>query len=232
MRPTGRTYAQAAAGSLKVAIVPWTYPQGRLTDEQDTLSNDAIVRRIVGQEEGVHVPHFPDSGLSRGALVVTCEGLLDRKWLEETVTNPQWTEGMILKVISTDELVVHRRCIIYATTGLDGQGMVKALGRQNGTLDVGVWRLLHHVKDAGHGQSSVMVELPTQEWEALERLQRPMLGLKRAKCVLLEERGKKKSSKEPVVSGSETSTAEETKIVGGATYHRGSREEGGDTKDS
>lgn len=195
-RPPGRTFAQVTAG-VKVAIVPRTYPQGRLSQDQETQVNDAIARRIVDQEERAYVPQFLDSKLSRGALVVTCEGLVDREWLENVLKNPQWTGGMALKAIPTDELVVHRRCIIYATSGLDGQGMIKALGRQNATLDVGVWHLVHHVKDAGHGQSSVMVELPMQEWEALERLRGPMLGLRRAKCVLLEERGKKKASKEP-----------------------------------
>lgn len=80
--------------------------------------------------------------------------------MEEVIANPQWTKSMTLKVISMDELVVHRRCILYATTGTVGEAMIKVLGRQNATFDAGVWCLVHHAKDAEPGQTSVMVKLP------------------------------------------------------------------------
>lgn len=229
-RPQGRTFAQATRG-VKIAVVPAAYPQGKMTQEQMRMVSDAIARRITEQDEGEHVPQFVDCKLSKGALVVTGEEVQDTKWLEVFVSGSSWPGGVTFKVLPMEKLVVHRRCIIYATTGLDGKGMVKALGRQNGTLDVGLWEVVNHVKDAGHGQSSVMVELPIQEWEALERLQRPMLGLMRAKCVLLEERGRKKSSKKPEASGSETATAEETKILE-QIGSRGNRETDSETMTS
>ena len=77
-----RSYAEVTSG-FKIAIVPGAYPQEKLTLKQSGLINDAVLNRINDQLEGEFVPHFVDSKLAEGALVVTGERKLDTEWLEK-----------------------------------------------------------------------------------------------------------------------------------------------------
>ena len=113
---------------------------------------------------------------------------------------------------------MYERCIIYTAWGKDGDSILRVLGRQNTAIDVKTWEKVNFVKDAGQGDSSIMVLVPRRQWEIIDGLNRKLkYGLGRANCVLL--RRETAPRKAPVVPGaspstsSGTSSAEETRVV-------------------
>lgn len=223
-RPTaggglGKTYAAAAGSDIKfgLAVVLGDYPRAKLVKDQVRLLEEGITEKILELGEEARVPQFLERRLVRGALLVSCEAAEDRDWLKRTVPSLESWEGANLRTLSPEELEVYEKCIIYTASGRDGQTILRALGRQNARIETGAWELVHFVKEAGSGDSSVMVYVPREQWAIIDGLNRKLnFGLGKAHCVLLRREGaKRKEPREPgaTSSTSETSSAEETKIL-------------------
>lgn len=213
----GRTYAEAASPNIELAVVLGDYPKSKMERGQVRLLEEGITDRILQQGEEERTPIFRDRRLVRGALVVQCESAEDRRWLEVAVPELKPWDGAALRTMSPEQLEVYVKCIIYTASGKDGETVLKALQKQNATLQTGSWELVNFIKDVGGGDSSVMVNVPREQWEAIERQNcRLNYGLGRANCVLLRKARPTKKAPTAGVNASPssgTSSAEETSVI-------------------
>ena len=209
------SYSRAAAAELKVGIVPQGFPDDTIRDDQVRPLEEAIIERIVAAEEGP-APCFENRWLSHGVLMVHCATTNDKEWLKTNISSLKPWEGAVLRVIDSDQIPKWKKVIIYVEAGKSAKNILRTLSVQNGNLNALKWKEIEFRADAGKGGSSLLVSMPEEQLQALERVNlRPLYGLGRAHCVKLRDALVVPMAQEDIPPNSEaesTLESEETKL--------------------
>jgi hypothetical protein len=80
--PEQRTYAQAAAGINRAAIVPMAYPDRRFNEEEVALLKESVKGRILDLVMGTKAPIFQGISDRHGAVIFNCADVEIVEWLK------------------------------------------------------------------------------------------------------------------------------------------------------
>lgn len=207
--PSVLSYAGAVKGQQELAIVDARYPEVLLTEEQVRSIDEAIVNLVMEQDPDLPVPKFKGRELAHGTLMVTCCEVADCEWLVRNIGLLSLPGGVSLKALKPDELPRRALVRLYVKSEKDPKDILRILGRFNPSLHVNSWFLKEHRKEAGKGETLLLVAVPKDEELALVALScRPHFGLGTAKAKIAEssEREAAKPPVPPVVDGTEGRT--------------------------
>uniref|UniRef100_T1HYW1 DUF4780 domain-containing protein n=1 Tax=Rhodnius prolixus TaxID=13249 RepID=T1HYW1_RHOPR len=165
--PTGSF--RDALCAQKMAIVLDSYPNDFLSEEQADLLQQKLVEEICSEKcTGSIGPRFRSCFLSKGALILACEGEDARLWLERVVPELRLGEGAKLRVGPARDIVRAAKVAMWVPGALKNTTPSVILDKllvQNEGLDIAEWRLLNR-KIEPKGQTLVF-EISEQ---ALSRL--------------------------------------------------------------
>lgn len=174
---------------IKTAVVPEDYPKTKLTEEQSTQTQQAILDKI---KPGMAVsPQFQGAKFEQGALLLYCSNEETWSWLYSTVDSLKPWDGANLKVILAKDLQSMEKVIFTAPRELKEAKpdvIFKKIEGQNGGLSTEDWKVLH-TKQTDNGQTIVCL-IDAEAVRTLEtRGMFIFLGFNKVKLALL---GKKK----------------------------------------
>ena len=104
----GKTFADVARESLKVAIVDRTHPEGKITGEHQKVLKDKLeewqIEALTGTA-GAFVPHFEWSRFVNDILRITCHDEGSKNFLSQMVkTKGGLWDGASLQVVGKDDI--------------------------------------------------------------------------------------------------------------------------------
>ncbi len=136
--------------SIKVAVVPFEYPDVALDAEQMNQIQNFVLAKIDLRTEGLK-PSFNSCNIEQDYLVFDCYSTNTKKWLAKTLLEESPLEDVRLKVISLSELTTFTEAsILIPDRDTDAMMALKRIENQNERLKTGAWKLLHsHVDEKG-----------------------------------------------------------------------------------
>ncbi|KAG8238126.1 hypothetical protein J437_LFUL012740 [Ladona fulva] len=96
------SYAEAAKGKKKMAIIPESYPEVVMTQEWHIEMEGKLEEPWGSTPEGQALPSFEGTRLINGALEVICEEDYSMAWLGQAVEKVGPLAGTIFKAVDTD----------------------------------------------------------------------------------------------------------------------------------
>jgi hypothetical protein len=84
--PEQRTYAQAAAGISRVAIVQMAYPDRKFDEEEVALLKRLVKKRVPNLGGGTKAPIFQGTSDRDGAVIFNCADVETVEWLKSLTT--------------------------------------------------------------------------------------------------------------------------------------------------
>lgn len=139
----GASYSKVTS-QIKMSVIPGDYPESRLTEEQGSLIQAAIIQEIWKCQPG-RGPKFNHSQMEQGMVVIHCANEEAMAWLQETTLQLKPWEGAQLKAIPTKEVAPRVRVSVWIPKGLlDAEQPAKLLGHlktQNEGIDPEGWRI-------------------------------------------------------------------------------------------
>ena len=97
--PEQKTYAQAAAGISRVAIVPMAYPDRKFDEEEVALLKRLVKGRILDLVRGTKAPIFQGTSDRDGAVIFNCADVETVEWLKSLTTVLTIREGLQLRAL-------------------------------------------------------------------------------------------------------------------------------------
>ena len=93
------------------------------------------------------------------------------------ITNLKPWEGAALRVVNSEQLPKWRKAVMYVRSGMSAENILRTLSVQNGNLNAQGWKIIEYREDAGYVDSSVLVSIPEEQLQALQRVgMRPLVG--------------------------------------------------------
>lgn len=148
-KQSSASYSEMAA-TVKMALVPESFPTGKLTKDQAT-DIQAEMNVLIDDISDDNQPLFSSVGLANGALIVHCIGAPTVDWLKNTLHGKS-LKGVQLRVLTAAELPKPVKLILKTrdTRTHDPAVLLKRLGRQNRGLVTEDWRLLTKERGSDH----------------------------------------------------------------------------------
>lgn len=185
------SYAQAARGTIKLAIIPDNYPEIKLGAEDVALIRKLIRKRILELPANTRAPTFAGSWERDGALVFSCADEPTGDWLKSLP--PELAVGdKPLRVLPADELPKRHRAVVHVEEpGMSAEEALKLLDRQNKDLRAGEWVVAKGSESSGASSSHFACLIGDSSLEALRSCNfRPFCGTVRAVVKLVEREPK------------------------------------------
>jgi hypothetical protein len=203
--PEQRTYAQAAAGISRVAIVSMAYPDRRLDEEEVALLKESVKGRILDLVMGTKAPIFQGTSDRDGAVICNCADVETVEWLKSLTTVLTIKEGLQLRALGVDELPKRHRVVVHVEDPkMSVKRALDLLDRQNKGLASSGWIVVRgsESRDATSTHFAALIgDRPLKELKALNF--KPYCGLGQAtiKLPAKARRGSKdeKGDTEPTI---------------------------------
>ena len=193
-----RTFAQAAKGIIRLAVVTDGYPDKKLGDGEVSGIRKLIRGRIIALQKGTRAPTFTGSWVRDGALVFACANEESADWLKSLSADLS-LGNVPLRVLPADELPKRHRVVVHVEEpDLSVKEAIELLDRQNAGLALGDWVVSggSERRDASSTHFACLVGA-----ESLGALKacgyRPFCGSTRATVKLLAKR----HGEDPAVAG-------------------------------
>lgn len=143
------SYSEMAA-TVKMALVPESFPMEKLTKDQAIDIQDQM-NVLIDEIEDENQPLFSTVGWVNGALMVHCIGAPTVDWLKANLQG-KTVKDIQLRVVTAAELPKPVKLILKTrdTRTHDSAVLLKRLGKQNRGLITGEWRILAKEKGLDH----------------------------------------------------------------------------------
>jgi hypothetical protein len=193
--PEQRTYAQAAAGINRVAIVPMAYPDRRFDEEEVALLKESVKGHILDLVMGTKAPIFQGTSDRDGAVIFNCADVETVEWLKSLTTVLTIKEGLQLRAVGVNELPKCHRIVVHVEDPkMSVKETLDLLDRQNKGLASSGWIVVRGSKsrDTTNTHFAALIgDRPLQELKALNFKPYCGLGLATIKLPAKARRGSK-----------------------------------------
>lgn len=165
------SYKEAVNKHLRVAIIDWLNPLGKLNETQEGLVKAKLFEALDSSiERGDSVPTFSSWRHSGEILRITCEDESSLTWLERTVKKlPELWKGARLDVVQVDDLPRLTKATIWFP---DEKGptdqIIRRLTAQNTDLEVSKWCIFHDAPDDTAGGRLLVFGISREDVKVLQ----------------------------------------------------------------
>ena len=197
------SFAQAAKGLIRLAIVAEGYPDRKLGDGEVAEIRKLVRGRIIALQIGTKAPTFTGSWTRDGALVFACANEESADWLKSLSADLS-LGNVPLRVLPADELPKRHRVVVHVEEpDLSVKEAISLLDRQNVGLAPGDWVVSGGSESRDASSTHFACLVTSQSLEALKACNfRPFCGSTRATVKLLG-RG---HGEDPAVAGTNNRT--------------------------
>lgn len=145
--------------AIKMAVVISDYPVSKLTKEQGSMIEMALMEKLHRLEDGSY-PIFSGTYIERGALIISCANVNTAKWLEKVVSEVKPLGEEVALIAGDRKVVLRATKVLFRApaqlVGLSPDRICEHLNNQNPTLKVTEWTKLS-VKDDPKGKIFVFL---------------------------------------------------------------------------